>query len=155
MLLTCVWHACSMQVICWQPASNMLVTCWQHAGNMLATCWQHAGNNKAFFRVQRLLLWKLEVLSKTVLCPLSSSVLCLPLLGLTRSAARSYPRSKTFETYFLKCIQTCYLKVGWQQNHFLQLTIFDWVEIHGSFVVNKLSGKYFSAVWSLNPYLQV
>ena len=49
-------------------------------------------------------------------CPLSSSVLlCLPLLGLTRSAARSYPRSKTLHVKYSKeifvwasCINTFY-----------------------------------------------
>ena len=65
----------------------MLAICWQHAGNMLATI-------RLFFRVQRLLLWKLEVLSKTVLChhPLSSLSSVSPysvLLGARLGAIRA------------------------------------------------------------------
>ena len=98
MLATCWQHGGNMLVTCWRHAGNMLATCWQHAGDMLVTRWRHAGNMLAtirlFFRVQRLLLWKLEVLSKTVLChhPLSSSSSVSPysvLLGARLGAIRA------------------------------------------------------------------
>ena len=90
-----------MLATCWQHADNMLTTCWQHAGNKLATC---RGPGVEVFWVHKLkqgfFHWNLILFKTVLILPLlgltSSAARSHPrLLGLTRSAARSHPHSKS------------------------------------------------------------